>query len=303
MKIEIYHASAAVRDRVRAWFTSPTRIAVRDGSRSIILPYPGTSRSVLKIKGAGLNGGHIRFGVKHRLGPASETFDFDGRRVEDVASGHNNADLGAASFQQAAVEYVMSQRLHDLGYPVVPCIGYGRIEDGQHVTWFSLFELDKSWRLAEEYEATNVHNARLLLELAVTHSLVGYFWFLQGPGGELRLKDLHPFRHLDPINVSQLSWTLHVVDALYTRCQACRHFAPAPMSEMDPSELGAVPLRGVLDDACGQDYLEMKERLVKPFVKSQASDFSSAKLFDSLHATRVGRVLLDRCPDRFARWN
>lgn len=303
MKITIYHASAAVGDRVRAWFSKPTTLALRDGSRSIILPHPETSGLVLKIKGAGLNGGPVRFGVKHRLGPPSSIFDFDGRRVEDIASGHNNSDLGAASFQQAAVEYAMSKRLEDLGYPVVPCIGYGRIEQDGHVTWFSLFALEKGWKLAEEYEQANVHNTRLLLELAVKHSLVGYFWFLQAADGELRLKDLHPFHELSPINASQLSWTLQVVDALYTRCQACRHFAPHPMSELEPSELGAIPLKGILEDARGADYLDLKERVVKPFVKGQPVDFAPAKLFASLNDTRVGRALLERCPAPYARWN
>lgn len=303
MKIEIYHASDAVRRRVHAWFSTPTKIAVRDGSRSIILPHPERRDSVLKIKGAGLNGEHIRFGVKHRMGPAASTFDFDGRRVEDIASGHNAADLGAASFQQAAVEYAISQRLHDLGYALVPCIGYGRLSHGEHVTWFSLFELDKSWKPVKEYEAANIENTRLLLELAIKYSLIGHFWFLQAPGGELRLKDLHPFRYADPINMSQLSWTLQVIDALYTRCQASRHFAPPHLSERGPTELGAIPLRGLLDDARGTDYLALKERIVMPFVRSQPSDFSPAKLFDSLSGTRVGRALLDLCPEHFARWN
>lgn len=303
MKVTIHHASAAISDRVRAWFSNPTSLALRDGSRSIILPHPESSLHVLKIKGAGLNGGPVRFGAKHHLGPASSIFDFDGRRVEDIASGHNNSDLGAASFQQAAVEYAMSKRLHDLGYPVVPCIGYGRIEHGAHVTWFSLFALEKGWSLTEEYEEANIRNAKLLLELAVKHSLVGYFWFLQGPDGVLRLKDLHPFHHLSPINASQLSWTLQLVDALYTRCQASRHFAPHRMSAREPSELGAIPLKGILEDACGADYLALKEKVVKPFVKSQPVDFASAKLFDSLNETRVGRALLERCPEPYARWS
>ena len=303
MKIEVYHASDAVRRRVHAWFSNPTKIAVRDGSRSIILPHPERRDLALKIKGAGLNGEHIRFGVRHRMGPAASTFDFDGRRVEDIALGHNAADLGAASFQQAVVEYAMSKRLHDLGYAVVPCIGYGRIAQGDHVTWFSLFELDRGWRVAEEYEAANLHNTRLLLELAIKHSLIGYFWFLQAPDGELRLKDLHPFRYADPINMSQLSWTLQVIDALYTRCQACRHFAPPHLSERGATEVGAIPLRGLLQDARGVDYVELKEMVVKPFIKNQPNDFSPAKLFDSVSGTRAGRALLDLCPERFARWN
>jgi hypothetical protein len=55
-------------------------------------------------------------------------FDYDGRMMEDLASGHNNAYAGGASFQQAAVEYRMTQRLASLGYRVVPCLGFGKAE-------------------------------------------------------------------------------------------------------------------------------------------------------------------------------
>ena len=41
--------------------------------------------------------------------------DFDGRMTEDVASGHNNAFVGAASFQQAAIEFSTTQALAKLG--------------------------------------------------------------------------------------------------------------------------------------------------------------------------------------------
>ena len=48
--------------------------------------------------------------------------------MEDVASGHDNAYVGGASFQQAATEYRMTQRLASLGYRVVPCLGFGKVE-------------------------------------------------------------------------------------------------------------------------------------------------------------------------------
>jgi hypothetical protein len=48
--------------------------------------------------------------------------------MEDLASGHDNAYAGGASFQQAAVEYHMTQRLASLGYRVVPCLGFGKVE-------------------------------------------------------------------------------------------------------------------------------------------------------------------------------
>ena len=61
-------------------------------------------------------------------GPKAKLFDFDGRMMEDVASGHDNAYVGGATFQQAVIEYRVTQLLASLGYPVVPCLGFGRVE-------------------------------------------------------------------------------------------------------------------------------------------------------------------------------
>lgn len=302
-EIETRGVSATVRRRIEAWFRTPSKIARVDGSRSIILPHPDRPGWVLKIKGAGFKGGPIRFGTRLRTGPAAQVFDFEGRRMADIASGHDNADLGAASFQQAAVEYTLTRRLQDLGYPVVPCIGYGRVSHGAHVTWFSVFELDKTYGPTGDYVQSNLHNTRMLLDLATRHSLVGYFWFERGADGTFFLKDLHPFHAMDPINHSQLSWTLQVCDALYTRCQACRHFGQGMVAETDPASLGALALRGLLPDAGPSDYLDLRHRVVKPYVQSSPEDFSVSGLYADLKSTRVGASLLDLCPEPYARWH
>lgn len=300
--LEVRHVSCSVEQRVRKWFADKPKLFVLDGSRSIRLPHPEKIGKVLKIKGAGFMGREVRFGVQHRAGPAAPTFDFDGRRMEDVASGHNNAYLGAASFQQAAVEYATSRKLASLGYAVVPCIGYGRIQLGDDVAWFSLFEYEKNWINVDEYLEANIENGRLLIELAVKHNMVGYFWFVQAKKGQWLLKDLHPFREVSPLNMSQLSWTLQVLTALYTRCQACRYFGSVSGMSMDSDELASTPLKSVLSDAAAQDYLDLKLNVVQPYIKTQATNFSPQQLFNTLCASRIARNLLERCPETYVRW-
>lgn len=301
--VEVRHASPKVKQRVLKWFADRPKLAILDGSRSIRLPHPEKLGKILKIKGAGFMGGMVRFGVQHYTGPQSLTFDFDGRRIEDVASGHNNAYLGAASFQQAAVEFAMSQKLSSLGYSVVPCIGYGRVQAGDHVSWFSLFELGKDWSNVIEYRESIVENGRLLIELAVKHNLIGYFWFVQSQKGQRFLKDLHPFREVSPINMSQISWTLQVITALYIRCQACKVFGADSGISMDSDELASTPLKSILPDASAIDYRDLKLNIVKPYIKAQPEHFSTLRLLETLNTSRVARTLMERCPDSYARWN
>lgn len=300
--IEVHHASPHVEQRVRKWFADRPKLVLLDGSRAIRLPHPEKQGKVLKIKGAGFMGGAVRFGVQHRAGPLSPTFDFDGRRMEDIASGHNNAYLGGASFQQAAVEYATSQTLSNLGYSVVPCIGYGRVQLDDQVAWFSLFEYEKDWKNVEEYLEANIENGRLLIELAVKHNLIGYFWFVQAPGGPWLLKDLHPFREASPLNMSQISWTLQVITALYVRCEACKYFGTGLDISVDSDELAATPLKSILPNVSAKDYLDIKLNIVKPYIKSLPTTFSSERLYATLYNSRIARALLEACPETYARW-
>lgn len=302
LEVEVRHASSTVEQRVRKWFTNRPKLVVLDGSRSIRLPHPDKYGKVLKIKGAGFMGDMVRFGVYHRAGPPAPTFDFDGRRIEDVASGHNNAYLGAASFQQAAVEFATSQKLVSLGYSVVPCIGYGRVQQDNHVSWFSLFEYEKDWVSVDENLEANIENVRVLVELAVKHNLIGYFWFVQAQKGQWLLKDLHPLREVSPLNMSQLSWTLQLITALYVRCQACRYFAAASGLSLAPDELASIPLKGIIPDASTQDYRDLKLNVVQPYIKTQTEDFSTDRLFDALYSCKISRAILEKCPDTYARW-
>ena len=92
------HVDEVVAEQVRAFLAGKVKDFVRDGDRSVRFPHPLGGDLQLKIKGAGMKGGGIQFGTQHKTGPKAPLFDFDGRMMEDVASGHDNAYVGGATF-------------------------------------------------------------------------------------------------------------------------------------------------------------------------------------------------------------
>jgi hypothetical protein len=308
--IEVRHADEAVTRRVQAWFQSDRRAGIPDGSRSIQLPHPEKSGFNLKIKGAGLNGGTVRFGMFSKTGPAAKLFDFDGRVMEDVASGHDNAFLGGASFQQASTEFHVSQWLAGRGVPVVPCLGYGRIDTDTHTSWFSVFEWRRDWKpdlipnpaSSATYGEANVRLSAAMLLLAVEHDLIGYCGHVRTRAGQTLLKDLHPFHRADPIRMSQLSWVMQVLFTLNIRCHTARHFSAIAGLDVPGDDIVAFPLRGIVPDANFDDYVSLRERIIRPYMIRSPDDFSPRALHDALRGTRVGNALLDVCPPQFTRW-
>ncbi|MGE3529569.1 MAG: hypothetical protein AB7G54_09080, partial [Methyloceanibacter sp.] len=139
--IELRHLDGAVAERVRAFFAGEISNFKKDQGRSVLIAHPAKEGIEIKIKGAGLYGRGIQFGTRRKTGPKAVLFDYDGRMMDDVASGHDNAYVGGASFQQVATEYRMTQRLAALGYKVVPCLGLGRVEKDGLSSWFSVFEM------------------------------------------------------------------------------------------------------------------------------------------------------------------
>jgi len=310
VNIEIRHASAAVARRAKAWFEAGGKVGALDGSRSILLPHPERSGFALKIKGAGYRGGAIRFGAFCSNGPKALAFDFDGRAVEDVASGHDAAYLGGASFQQACTEFSVTRRLEALGMPVVPCIGYGRVDTARHSSWFSLFDWHRSWSAVsvprtgpmDGYLAGNRRLTEAMLRLAVEHDLVGYCSLVRTAEGNFLLKDMHPFRQMDPITGSQLSWVMQMIFALNIRCQAIRYFPTAAMRGDGPADIVVHVLQPLLADAAQDDYEAMRFKIVKPFMRLPLETFDPRRLVAALRQTRVGSALMERCPGRYPRW-
>ncbi|HZY67466.1 MAG TPA: hypothetical protein VFE52_02700, partial [Devosia sp.] len=197
MAVETRHLSPEVAARVEDWFARRIKDYELNGDRSVVIAGADGTAGGLKIKGAGFQGKPFRFAKRHGITVPSPRFDFEGRMAADIAFSHENAISGGASFQQAAVEYLVSNELARLGYDVVPCLGYGRISRGTEESWFSVFGWDARWRELNKhfpiprYEAAMLRYGQDMLDLASKHRLVGYFTYVGDPADEqLVIKDL-----------------------------------------------------------------------------------------------------------------
>ncbi len=306
--IFIEHASETIATTVKEWFHGKISEYVCDGTRSIRTTHPDKEAFWLKIKGAGYAGGSIQFGTLWNSRLRAPVFDFDGRMMEDIASGHDNAYRGGASFQQVAVEYRMSKMLQSLGFEVVPCIGYGCIRKDGLTSWFSLFEVGRTWETVvvpkfsiEEYLAAKISMGLLLTQLAVNHKLVGHCWYMAKPDGRYVLKDLHPFRSVDSISMSQLSWVMQVYFVLHIVALAALHFSREAGPGRVPEDVQAYPFRGFLPDASKAEHEALRWSLVSPYMLTPPQSFDQAALLHVLRSNRITATLMEMCPEEYAR--
>jgi len=307
--IDFRHVPTEMQAPVRDWYAGRIEALALDGTRSVHLPHPAGDGRVLKLKGAGFAGGPVQFGVHLNAGPKAPSFDFEGRMMDDIASGHDGAFKGGASFQQAATEYRVSQRLNELGYDVVPCVGYGSIEKDGITSWFSLFEHPPGLSGDMIYPAVpldvwielNREIGDLMFELAVRHDLIGYCWYSQTPDGRRFIRDLHPYRFADPYTMSQVSWVMQLFYAMHIRGNAQRLRAPKWNEPDMPADLHVWQYRAFCPDVRLEDHDELRLELVAPYMMRPPERFSYESLVALLKRNRISAALMDACPAKFAR--
>lgn len=309
--LEFRHVPDACAEQVRAWFSGRIPPAKIDGTRSIHVPHPEGGGRMLKIKGAGFAGGAIQFGAYHNTGPKAAQFDFEGRMMDDVASGWDGAFEGGASFQQAVTEYEMSQRLAELGYEVIPCLGYGRATKGGQSSWFAVFDHEPGLRVdsdmmypgigIEEWKHLNTIIGALMFELAVKHDLIGHCWYQGAADGRLLTRDLHPFRFAHPLNMSQVSWVMQLFYAMHIRGNAPRLLGLKRRDPAEPVDLHVWQYRAFCPDVRLEDHDELREQLVVPYMLRPPANFSFEALAALLKRNRITAALMEACPTKFAR--
>lgn len=306
LTVDVRDASDEVTAVVEQWFLSGWDDVTVEGGRAALLTTDAVAGR-LKIKGSGSNRGGrsrgVEFGVHHDTGPVAPMFDFDGRMAIDVASGHDEAFIGGATFQQAATEFRMAALLESLDVPVVPCVGWGSVSDGVDRSWFSLHDTPADVRPArfphidrDRHEQLGVDTGKLLLRLATEHHVVGHCWAVAS-GEQLLVKDLHPFRHVDPLSASQLSWAMSV---LYGMHLATRGFHADPKHP----PVGTIDLsvfRSVLPDVTRHDHDQFRFSLVQHYMKSPPKNMTVDSLFAVFHASRLAMAVLEHAPEAFAR--
>ncbi len=307
IKVETRHLTRSVATQVEAWFEG--RIVERElsGERSVIIAHPDDPQRRLKIKGAGLSGGPVRLGDRQRSGPPAPRFDFEGRMMHDLASGHDNAPRGGTSFQQAAVEFETSRVLAGLGYRVVPCLGYGRLTGVGGESWFSVFDWDPAWESVAlphfpiaRFAETALRFGGDLLELAARHGFVGYFWYVAPPEGDLLIKDLHPFQHLHPVSHSRISWTMHVFYALHIQGLPAILRPSIRDAPGRPADLQVLTFRAALPDVTVEEHQALRWALVAPYMRGAPRRFDPRALRELLLSHRLTRAIMERCPEDYA---
>lgn len=309
LRFDYRHLDPEIVGQVEKWFRREIAEFTLDGDRSVRFAHPTKPDHLLKIKGAGLLGRGIRFGRRHNPDLIIPLFDFEGRMMDDHAAGYDNAPVGGASFQQCANEFEMSARLSGLGYNVIPCLGYGRIDRGDRTSWFCVFELEKSLlglvppRFSiEEYADAHTAYSHETRELAVTHRLFGHYWYLSAPDGPRVIKDLHAFRYADPVSMSRTSWAMHVFYSLHLTALSGILFAKRCDPATVPVDFPTQVFRAFHPDVTKQDYEAVRRELVQRYMLAEQANFDPVELHDLLHRNILTRAILDACPDEFAAY-
>ncbi len=307
--IRHWHLDSEAARAVEMWFGGWVPEGARaDGERSVLLPLAGGRW--LKIKGAGLLGGRVDFGRRMRTGPKALWFDFEGRVVEDVGMGHDAAHPGGASFQQAAVEWRVSRRLAAAGERVLPCLGYGCIAEAGQTSWFSVFDWDPAFGTtrgwpglpARDYLDRVRLSGETALRLAHRHGLIGYPWFLTDGHGGTVIKDLHPFRQADPVNMSQVTFVMLQIHALQINSASVRWTAERGPGGLPP-DVHVLPFRAACPEATVRDHADLVDRIVLPYMLQPAQPFQGERLVRSLSANPISAALMGLVPPDYARFD
>lgn len=302
-----YHVSPAVQELVREWFDHRLLSRQLEGGRSILIAHPDLPGRELKIKGAGLLGEMVGFGKEFRSNLRMPVFDFDGRMMEDVASGPDNALPGGMSFQQATTEYRMSMFFQHVNVAHVPCIGYGKIVCGDSESWFSLHDWDpRLYRVREplvsahEYAESGAVSGQLHLKMALDYNLIGHTEFASD-GERYYLMDLHSFRQMDALNMSEISWVMQVAFNLHLIALERALYITAEMADKFPKDTAALPFRCVVPDVTKEDHERFRATIVRPYMLQPPSRFSMRELLAALDGNRITRALRIVCPQEFVR--
>ncbi|MBO9467754.1 hypothetical protein J7443_21160 [Tropicibacter sp. R15_0] len=305
--VQCREMSKDVAELCQNWFSGQISQFEKTGERSVYIPYEGPRFDRIKIKGAGLNGSAIQFGTYLERGPVAPVFDFDGRAMMDVASGHDGAFVGGSSMQQAVIEYRMSHLLTKLGYPTVPCLGYGRVHENGYSSWFTAYGWRSSWidsvkppqASAETYRAMTTRNSEIALELARKHRLIGYFWMVRNENGDYLLKDLHPFRRADPLNMSQVSWVMQTYFALHITAINTRLLCQQWHDNDVAQEAPLWMIWPFCPEATLEDWDRLRFRVVAKYMLQSHPAFDPGQLIDLLKSNPISARLMDLCPPEF----
>jgi hypothetical protein len=153
----------------------------------------------------------------------------------------------------------------------------------------------------EEWKTLNTTIGDLMFTLSVRHDLIGHCWYHGARDGRYLIRDLHPFRQAEPINMSQVSWVMQVFYAMHLRGNAQRLRALKRKDPLEPHDLHVWQYRAFCPDVRVEDHDELRHHLVEPYMMALPVDFSFERLVALLKRNRITAALMEACPAKFAR--
>lgn len=294
-----YQGSQKERDMIVDWFSGKVTDFTPSGTRSVFLKL--SDQVDLKIKGAGFPPDYrIHFEERHRTGPRAFRFDYEGRRMEDIAIGHDTAFKGGMSYQQAAVEYLASSKLSELGYTVVPCAGWGTVRGSadNEVSFFAALYWDKKIVRANSKacpDELRLHllkrSTQLLADIQLNHLISTFFAVGMLDNSEV-IYDLHPTRMISRITDSPISATMQTIFNMRVRWWALKTFSSLE-KEVDAVKFADEVFRSVLPDLGYDECRALEVDVIKPILTSHGSQ-DYLESIAILNSNRLGTFLLKR---------
>lgn len=153
----------------------------------------------------------------------------------------------------------------------------------------------------DEWKHLNTIIGALMFELAVKHDLIGHCWYQGAADGRLLIRDLHPFRYADPMNVSQVSWVMQLINAMHIRGNAARLSGLKRNDPAEPVDLHVWQYRAFCPGVRLEDHDELRRELVTPYMLAPPRKFAFDRLVALLKRNRITAALMDACPAKFAR--
>jgi hypothetical protein len=217
--------------------------------------------------------------------------------MEDVALGHDAAFEGGMTYQQASIEYKASMYLQGLKYYVVPCIGWGKVDNPGKgdPSFFAVVKWRKDLqRVGSTDPATSLDllrwSAHAVVECHFRHH-VGTYFSCAKLGKDYYLYDLHPTRLISALTDSPISAAMTMLYNLRVRWWGLKTFCRLDEEEERRAFADEV-FRAVLPNASYDDCRNLERDVIVPMLTTDRCDGYSSSM-EMLRANQISKKIHD----------
>lgn len=288
-----YSGTQEEKQIIEEWYSHSSRSFdfSPSGTRSVFIHL--SPHYDLKIKGAGFPPDyHVHFRDKHCSGPKAFRFDYEGRRMLDLAIGHDTACKGGMSYQQASVEYLAAAKFSEFGYDVVPCVGWGSVRGSREdeISFFAVLRWNPKIIRANKRCQADLRlellkrSAELLVNLHLNHCVSTYFAVGMLENRDI-IYDLHPTRLITEMTDSPISASMQMIYNLRVRWWALKTYCNFT-EEVETIKFADEVFRAVLPDMTFSECRSLENDVIIPILTSNGpKDYA-----DSLNIMNSNRL-------------